>query len=95
LLWLIDSENLLMMHGNINVHPWHNEATSREYFQIMYAHAWGLVHLGVGLAVGHFAFIEESSTVRSLPGGHNAQVIYEGRSHQLPVYPVVDLWIRL
>ena len=95
LLWLIDSENLLMVHGNINVHPWHRDTTSREYFQVMYAHAFGLLHLGVGIAVGNFAFIEDGAKVRSLPGGRDAQVIYEGRSHQLPVYPVVDLWIRL
>jgi hypothetical protein len=95
LLWLIDSENLLMAHGNINVHPWHHEPTSREYFQLMYAHSLGALHLGIGVVVGDFLFVEDGSTVRSLPGGSGAQVVYEGRSHRLPVYPVLDVWIRL
>jgi len=95
LLWLIDSENLLMAHGNINVHPWHAVPTSREYFQLMYAHSLGALHLGVGVAIGDFLFVEDGSTVRSLPGRSDARVLYEGRSHRLPVYPVLDIWIRL
>ena len=96
LLWLIDSENLLMLHGNINVHPWDSyAATSREYVQFMYAHALGALHIGVGLAMGEFIFVEDGSTIRSLPGSSGSQVVYEGRSQTLPVYPVLDLWIRL
>ena len=66
-LWLIDSENLLMLHGNINVHPWDTyAATSREYVQFMYAHALGALHIGVGLAVGEFIFVEDGK--RTNPG---------------------------
>ena len=95
LLWRIDSENLLMAHGNINLHPWHSTPTSREYFQVVYAHAWGFLHLGVGVAVGDFLFVEASGTVRTLPGASEATVVYEGKTHGLPLYPILDLWIRL
>jgi hypothetical protein len=61
----------------------------------MYAHSDGFLHVGVGVAIGEFFFVEDGPTVRSLPGVSDAQVVYEGRSHKLPVYPVVDIWIRL
>ena len=95
LLWRIDNENLLMAHGNINLHPWHEAPTSREYFQILYAHAWGFIHLGVGVAFGDFMFVESGSTIRSLPGNSGSKVLYEGKTHALPVYPILDVWIRL
>lgn len=95
LIWRIDTENLLMAHANINIHPWHREATSREQIQVMYAHAWGFIHLGVGLAFGDFVFVEAVGSLRDLPGASGASVIYEGDQHALPIYPVVDVWIRL
>ena len=95
IIWRIDTENLLMAHANINVHPWHATATSREQIQVMYAHAWGFLHLGVGLAFGDFIFVEAVGSVRSLPGSSGANIIYEGTQHALPVYPVLDMWIRL
>ena len=95
MIWRIDTENLLMAHANINLHPWHDDPTSREQIQVMYAHAWGFIHLGIGLAFGDFIFVEAVGSVRDLPGGSGATIIYEGDKHALPVYPVVDIWIRL
>ncbi len=94
-IWRIDTENLLMAHANISVHPWHEQATSREQFQVMYAHAWGFIHLGLGVAFGKFVFVEANGSLRDLPGTSGAKVVYEGDQHALPIYPVVDLWIRL
>jgi hypothetical protein len=95
LIWRIDSENLLMAHANMNLHPWHPEPTSSETLQVMYAHAWGFLHLGVGVAVGEFWFVEAVGSVRSLPGSSGGKVFYEGVNHPLYVYPVLDMWIRL
>ncbi|MEZ4268879.1 MAG: hypothetical protein R3F39_21190 [Myxococcota bacterium] len=95
-LYLINADNLLMLHGATNIHPWAgSSATSRSSLQLMYAHAWGAVHLGVGLAMGKFALIVDEGTVRSLPGRGGVTVEHRGNIKQWPVYPVVDVWIRL
>jgi hypothetical protein len=95
-LFLINPDNLLMLHGATNIHPWAGgSSTSRNSLQLMYAHAWGSVHLGVGLAAGKFALVVEEGTVRSLPGREGVTVVHRGNIKQWPVYPVLDVWIRL
>ena len=95
LIWLIDRENLIMTHWGINVHPWEGSPVSGGYGQLMYAHAWGIVHLGVGVALGEFALIQDGPTVRSLPGRSDVLVQYDGKLYDFPVYPMVDVWLRL
>ena len=96
LMWLIDPENLLMLHASMNIHPWYgSDVVTRPSAQLMYAHAWGFVHLGVGVAFGRFPFFNDGASVRTLPGQNDAVVTYEGDVTVLPVYPVVDLWFRL
>lgn len=95
-LFLINPDNLLMLHGATNIHPWAGSAsTSRNSLQLMYAHAWGSVHLGVGLAAGKFALVVDEGTVRSLPGRGGVTVVHRGNIKHWPVYPVLDVWIRL
>lgn len=83
-LWLIDPDNLLMLHASMNVHPWYQHATTRPVAQLMYAHAFGTLHLGVGLAVGAFPVIVETDRAAGTD-----------LVETLPVFPVVDLWWRL
>ncbi len=95
-LWLIDTDNLLMFHASFNLHPWYGaDVVTRPSAQLMYAHAWGFVHLGVGVAFGAFPFAGDGASVRSLPGQNDTRVTYEGDVTVLPVYPVVDVWFRL
>lgn len=95
-LYLINADNLLMLHGATSIHPWAGRsATSRSTLQVMYARAWGSVHLGVGLAFGEFALVVDEGTVRSLPGREGVTVEHRGNIKKWPVYPVVDVWIRL
>ena len=99
LIWRIDGENLVMAHANMSLHPWDADPTSNESLQLMYAHAWGFLHLGVGVAFGEFLFFTDVGSVRSLPGSSGAKVVYEGNylgmPQGMPVYPVLDMWIRL
>ncbi|MGM0577713.1 MAG: hypothetical protein ACQEXJ_18445 [Myxococcota bacterium] len=94
-LWLLGSDDLVMLHANTLLHPWSGSGTSRTTVQAMYAHAWGNIHLGAGIAVGDFALVVEEDTVRTLPGTGDTRVVYEGETRALPVWPVIDLWIRL
>lgn len=98
-IWRIDTENLLMAHASMSLHPWDPDPTSNESLQLMYAHAWGFLHLGVGVAFGEFLFFTDVGSVRSLPGSSGAKVVYEGNylamPQGLPIYPVLDVWIRL
>ena len=99
LIWRIDNENLLMAHANMSIHPWNSDPTSNESLQLMYARAWGFLHLGVGVAFGEFLFFTDVGSVRSLPGSSGARVVHEGNylamPQGIPVYPVLDMWIRL
>ncbi|MCB9728123.1 MAG: hypothetical protein H6746_06555 [Deltaproteobacteria bacterium] len=95
-LYLVNPDNLLMLHASTYLHPWVGSGTtSRSSLQLMYAHAWGSLHLGAGVAFGEFALALDEGTVRSLPGRPGVTVEHRGNIRKLPVYPLLDLWIRL
>lgn len=83
-MWLIDSENLLMLHAGMNLHPWHDEAWSRPAAQLMYAHAWGSFHLGVGVAFGEFELVTATNAVTG-----------DDDVMKWPAFPVLDIWWRI
>lgn len=81
-LWLVDPENLLMLHLAGNLVAYSQTAGEsvlrRPVAQLTYAHSFGQLHLAVGFAVGEFRIatsFEETAT--------------------WPVFPVIDLWWRL
>lgn len=54
------------------------EGWQRPSGQLLYAHAWTRMHLGVGVAVGRFAFVPWEDQRLEVSG--------------VPVFPVVDAW---
>lgn len=95
LAWVIDPDNLMLLHGWLDLSPWDEERYGPWGAQISYAHAWGALHLAVGLAVGEFELVIERETVRNLAGDSGAQVVEAGNVKTFPVFPMIDLWFRL
>ncbi|MEE2779086.1 MAG: hypothetical protein VYE15_01080 [Myxococcota bacterium] len=95
LAWLLNPNNLLLLHGFMDLSPWEDEPVGPWGAQISYAHAWGVLHLAVGLAVGEFQLVIERETVRNLGGDSGALLVESGNVKTFPVFPMIDLWFRL
>ena len=95
LAWLLNPDNLILVHGFLDLSPWDDDPLGPWGAQVSYAHAWGALHLAVGLAVGEFQLVIERETVRNLGGDSGAQVVEAGNVKTFPVFPMIDLWFRL
>ena len=93
--WIIDPENLIMLHGSMDTRPWSSSSISDPVAQLTYAHAWGVLHLALGVAVGSFDIVIEPATLSTGANGGGSTVTTAGRVNTWPVFPVIDLFFRL
>jgi len=93
--WIIDPENLLMLHGSMDTRPWTSSAVTDPVAQLTYAHAWGVLHLALGVAVGSFDLVIEPATLSSAVDSPGSTVTSAGRVDTWNVFPVIDLFFRL
>ena len=96
--WLIDPDNLLMMHATFDTRPWENELDGGirdSVIQVTYAHAWGMLHLALGVAIGDFDIIFEQGTVSGAGTSSGTTTVSDGEVATWPVFPVIDLFFRL
>ena len=95
LAWAVNPDNLLLMQAWADLAPWSEEVLGPWSGQVTWAHAWGALHLAVGLAVGDFSLVLDRASIYTLPGGSGAKVVEQGQVEKLPVMPMIDLWFRL
>ena len=95
LAWVIDPDNLLLLQAWSDFSPWEASPVGPYSAQITYAHAWGALHLALGLAFGDFQLVLEREAVHTLPGDSGAVAIEDGVVKDLPIFPMIDLWFRL
>jgi hypothetical protein len=93
--WIIDPENLLMVHGTMDTRPWKSSQISDSVVQVTYAHAWGILHLALGLAVGSFDIVIEPGTLSSVANTPGGTVATSGEIDTWKIFPVLDLFFRL
>ena len=93
--WIIDPENLLMLHGTMDTRPWSSSKISDPVAQLTYVHAWGILHLAVGVAVGSFDIVIEPGTLSSVADAPGGTVATAGNIDTWNVFPVIDLFFRL
>jgi hypothetical protein len=93
--WIIDPENLLMVHATMDTRPWKSSQISDSVVQVTYAHAWGILHLALGLAVGSFDIVIEPGTLSSVANTPGGTVATSGEIDTWKIFPVLDLFFRL
>jgi hypothetical protein len=93
--WLVDTENLLLIHGTVDSRPWEDGELRDPVLQITYAHAWGMLHLALGVAIGSFDIVFEPGTVATAAGEPGGITTTAGDVETWPLFPVIDLFFRL
>jgi hypothetical protein len=93
--WLMDTENLFMIHGTVDSRPWEGSGFTDPVIQLTYAHAWGMLHLALGVAIGAFEIVFEPTTLATAAGEPGGVATTAGDVETWPVFPVIDLFFRL
>ena len=93
--WIINPDNLLMLHSTMDSRPWSSSAITDPVVQLTYAHAWGVLHLALGVAFGSFDIVIEPATLSSSPLEAGSPVATAGKIESWDVFPVIDLFFRL
>ena len=93
--WIINPENLVMLHGSFDARPWSDSSATNPVAQLTYAHAWGVLHLALGVAVGTFDIVIEPATLSMSATNPGTTVATEGKVDTWNVFPVIDLFFRL
>ena len=93
--WIINPDNLVMLHGSMDTRPWSSSSITDPVAQLTYAHAWGVLHLALGVAIGTFDIVIEPATRSTSTVTPGTIVTSDGRIDTWNVFPVIDLFFRL